>query len=161
MTHFFQIKSHSLSLGFSLYPYSIEVYHHTIVACQFTYPLMSLLGVFTPNVKGIYLYVLTVIGTGLFGYTFMAAKLSPCAPLVEYMSGRVLIGLVWVAKYFVLYYIRVMLGNYFRRVSGHRGLFWFGVLTQVGSLLGAVIIYVMTEHVHMFQERKICLTYNC
>lgn len=147
--------------SFSLYPYSIEVYHHTIVACQFAYPLMSFLGAFVPQVRSRTLYFLTLIGTGLFAYAFIAAKLSPCSPFVDRLSGRVIIALVWVAKYCVLYYIRVVLGNYFRRKSGHRGLFWFGILTQIGSLVGAVAIYIFTEHFLWFRERSICVNYFC
>ena len=153
--------SRSYRSGFSLHPYSIEVYHHTIIACQFAYPLMSLLGAFTTRMRSRYLCPLTLIGTGLFACTFIAAKLSPCSPLVERLIGRILIALAWVSKYCVLYFIRVLLGNYFRRTSGHRGLFWFGVLTQIGSLIGAVIIYIFTEHLHFFHERKICLSYSC
>jgi hypothetical protein len=122
---------------------------------------MSLLGVFVPHVRSRYLYLLAVIGTGLFAYTFVAAKLSPCSPLVDQLAGQLLIGFSWTLKYCVLYYIRVLLGNYFRRTSGHRGLFWFGVSTQIGALIGAVVIYVFTEHLHMFHERKICVTYAC
>ena len=144
-----------------MYPYSIEVYHHTLVACQFAYPLMSLLGVFVPHLRSRYIYLLTVIGTGLFTYTFIAAKLSPCSPLVDQFIGRILISLSWVLKYCVLYFIRVLLGNYFGRKSGHRGLFWFGVLTQIGSLIGALVIYLFTEHLHLFHERKICVSYRC
>lgn len=148
-------------VGYSLYPYSIEVYHHTIIACQFAYPLMSLLGAFIPKIRPSVMYLLTLVGTGLFAYAFIAAKLSPCSPLVDRLSGRVIIALVWVGKYCVLYYIRVLLGNYFRRKSGHRGLFWFGILTQIGSLVGAVTIYLFTEHFYLFHERKICLNYSC
>ncbi|CAF0877631.1 unnamed protein product [Rotaria sp. Silwood1] len=147
--------------SFSLYPYSIEVYHHTIIACQFAYPLMSFLGVLVPSLRSRHIYILTVIGTGLFAYTFMAAKLSPCSPLVDQFTGRLLISFSWVLKYCVLYFIRVLLGNYFRRKSGHRGLFWFGVLTQIGSLIGAVVIYLLTDHLHLFRERKICVSYSC
>ncbi|CAF0723018.1 unnamed protein product [Rotaria sordida] len=147
--------------SFSLYPYSIEVYHHTIIACQFAYPLMSFLGVLVPSLRSRYIYILTIIGTGFFAYTFIAAKLSPCSPLVDQFIGRVIIALSWILKYCILYFIRVLLGNYFRRKSGHRGLFWFGVLTQIGSLIGAVTIYIFTDHLHLFRERKICTSYAC
>ncbi|UJR35309.1 hypothetical protein I4U23_028071 [Adineta vaga] len=147
--------------SYSLYPYSIEVYHHTIVACQFAYPLMSLLGVFVSHLRSRYIYLLSIVGTGLFGYTFIVAKLSPCSPLVGRLIGRIMISVCWVLKYCVLYFIRILLGNYFGRKSGHRGLFWFGVLTQIGSLIGALIIYLFTEHLHLFHERKICVSYSC
>lgn len=122
---------------------------------------MSLLGVVIPTLRPRFLYILTVIGTALFAYTFIAAKLSPCSPLVGKLIGRLIISFCWVLKYCVLYFIRVLLGNYFRRTSGHRGLFWFGVLTQIGSLIGAVIIYVLTEPLQLFEERKICGSYSC
>ncbi|CAF4986085.1 unnamed protein product, partial [Rotaria socialis] len=147
--------------SYSLYPYSIEVYHYTIIACQFAYPLMSLLGVFVPKLPSRYLYVLTVIGTGLFGYTFLAAKLSPCSPLVDQFIGKLVISTSWFLKYCILFFIRILVGNYFRHKSGHRGLFWFGFLTQIGSLIGAVVIYLFTDHLKLFEQREVCLSYSC
>ena len=122
---------------------------------------MSLVGVFIPHLRTRYIHALTVFGTGLFAYTFIAAKLSPCSPLVGRLIGRLVISFCWVLKYCVLFFIRVLIGNYFQRTSGHRGLYWFGVLTQVGALIGAVIIYFLTEHLHLFHERRICITYEC
>ena len=122
---------------------------------------MSLVGVFIPHLRSRYIYVLTIFGTGLFAYTFITAKLSPCSPLVDRMIGRIIISFCWVLKYCVLYFIRILIGNYFQHISGHRGLYWFGVLTQVGALIGAVVIYFLTEHLHLFHERKICTFYEC
>lgn len=122
---------------------------------------MSLVAVFVPHIRSRYIHVLTIFGTGLFIYTFITAKLSPCSPLVDQMIGRIVISLCWVLKYCVLYFIRILIGNYLQRTSGHRGLYWFGVLTQVGALTGAVVIYLFTEHLHLFHERKICISYEC
>ncbi|CAF1199459.1 unnamed protein product [Rotaria sordida] len=46
---------------FSLYPYSIDVYHKTIIACQFSGPLMLLIAIFLKRTPTIVLYILTII----------------------------------------------------------------------------------------------------
>ncbi|CAF1007133.1 unnamed protein product, partial [Didymodactylos carnosus] len=68
---------------------------------------------------------------------------------------------VWVFMYCVLYYERIIIGNYLLHHSGHRGLFWFGVLTQIGSLIGAIIIYLLTSVFNVFKERQFCQYYSC
>ncbi|CAF1018937.1 unnamed protein product, partial [Didymodactylos carnosus] len=56
---------------------------------------------------------------------------------------------------------RISIGNYFREVSGHRGLFWFGAISQLASLIGAIFIYLLTSVFNEFQERDVCKHYVC
>ncbi len=53
-------------------------------------------------------------------------------------------------------YLRILMGNYFRKKLGHRGLVWFGAATQLGALTGAVIMFILGNNVQLFKERNIC-----
>lgn len=48
------------------------------------------------------------------------------------------------------------MGHYFRKHLGHRGLVWFGMATQIGALLGAVVVFILTNSFQLFHERNLC-----
>jgi MFS-type transporter involved in bile tolerance (Atg22 family) len=48
------------------------------------------------------------------------------------------------------------MGHYFRKNFGHHGLIWFSVATQIGALIGALIIFILTNTFQLFQERNMC-----
>jgi riboflavin transporter 2 len=56
---------------FSLNAYSETTFHYTIIASQFAYPIMTLIGVFIPEVPSKIVYFLYLISTGLFVYIFL------------------------------------------------------------------------------------------
>ena len=53
-------------------------------------------------------------------------------------------------------YLRLLMGHYFRKKLGHRGLVGFSVATQSGALIGALIIFILTNSFELFKERNIC-----
>ncbi|CAF1279414.1 unnamed protein product [Didymodactylos carnosus] len=149
--------------SFSLNPYGIDTFHYVIIACQFCYPLVSLVAALRPklfNMPPVGIYFITLLGTIAFVYVFITAKLSPCSPLVDHMSGKWLISFVWIFIYIVFYYERISLANYINRTSGRRGLFWYGSLTQAGAFVGAAFIFILTL-LNLFKERDVCLDYPC
>ena len=60
----------------------------------------------------------------------------------------------------VFYYERICLGNYLNEECGHRGLFWYGQLTQAGAFIGATFIFSLTLF-DTFEERDFCRLYQC
>ncbi len=67
---------------------------------------------------------------------------------------------MWIFLYLVFYYERIALGNYFNDTSGHRGLFWYGLLTQAGACTGAFFIFGLSRG-NVFKERDLCTSYQC
>jgi Protein of unknown function (DUF1011) len=122
---------------------------------------MILLAIFLKRISAIALYVLMVIGTILFAYIFTTAMLSPCSPLVNQTSGSVLIALAWVTMNCIFNFIRITIAHYIKRTSGHRGLYWYGILTQTGSFCGALTIFLLTSQFNVFHERHLCQAYAC
>ena len=67
---------------------------------------------------------------------------------------------MWLAVYLIFYYERIALGNHFNENVGHRGLFWYGLLTQAGAFTGAIFIFTLTSF-DVFKERALCEKYQC
>jgi hypothetical protein len=67
---------------------------------------------------------------------------------------------MWIFIYLIFYFERIALGNYFNDTSGHRGLFWYGLLTQAGAFTGALIIFTLSSF-DVFKERDPCINYQC
>ncbi|CAF1128524.1 unnamed protein product [Didymodactylos carnosus] len=89
------------------------------------------------------------------------AKMSPCSPLVDRVVGKYIVAGVWTLTALTYYCQRISIGNYFREISGHRGLFWFGAISQFASLIGAIFIYLLTSVFNEFKERDVCKHYAC
>ncbi|CAF1143492.1 unnamed protein product [Adineta steineri] len=141
---------------FSLNAYSVTTFHYTIITSQFAYPVMTLVAAFIPEVSSKIIYSLYAISTGLFVYIFLTAKLSPCPPLVNQIFGHLIIFFVWILMNLTCSYIRILMGNYFRKNLGHRGLICFGIATQLGALIGATTNFALTNTFELFKERNIC-----
>ncbi|CAF0854742.1 unnamed protein product [Rotaria sordida] len=141
---------------FSLNAYSATTFHYTIIANSFAYPIMTLIGAFIPEVSSKQIYFLYVIHVVFFIYIFITAKLSPCPPLVNNILGHVIIFFVWILASLTGSYIRILMGNYFRKTRDHRGLIWFGLATQIGAFVGSLIIFILTNNFELFKERNIC-----
>ncbi|CAF0984146.1 unnamed protein product [Rotaria sp. Silwood1] len=141
---------------FSLNAYSATTFHYTIIANSFAYPIMTLIGAFIPEVSPKSISFLYMTHTIFFVYIFLTAIFSPCPPLVNSILGHIIIFFVWILIYLTGSYIRILMGNYFRKKKDHRGLVWFGLATQIGAFVGSFIIFILTNISELFKERNIC-----
>lgn len=149
--------------SYSLNPYGAETFHYVLIICQCCYPFVSLMASIRPQsfeVSSIGIIISTISGTLAFVYIFLSAYWSPCSPFVDKQFGSYIIAIMWTLVYLIFYYERIVLGNYLNKTSGHRGLFWYGLLTQIGALIGATFIFVLTVY-DVFKERDLCTPYNC
>ncbi|CAF1344369.1 unnamed protein product [Rotaria sordida] len=149
--------------SYSLNPYGPSTFHYVIILCQCCYPFVSLLASTFPNlftVSTIGIIISTISGSLAFFYIFLTAYMSPCSPFVDEWSGKYIIAIIWALVYLIFYYERIVLGNYFNKTSGHRGLFWYGLLTQAGAFIGALFIFILTTF-DVFKERDLCTYYPC
>ncbi|CAF1276533.1 unnamed protein product [Didymodactylos carnosus] len=90
--------------SYALNPYGTRTYHYIIILCEFCYPFVSLVSMLKPKLfqlRSLSLTLVvcfsTIMGTSAFAYIFVAAKMAPCSPLVDYLSGKILI-----VRYFIL-----------------------------------------------------------
>ncbi|CAF2135370.1 unnamed protein product [Rotaria magnacalcarata] len=141
---------------FSLNAYSATTFHYTIIANSFACPLMTLVGTFIPEVSSKTIGAFLITHIGLFVYIVLTAKMSPCPPLVSTILGPAIIFFVWILIQLIGSYIRILMGNYFRKTKDHRGLVWFSLATQTGALFGSLTMFILTINVQLFKERNIC-----
>ncbi|KAL7991214.1 hypothetical protein Chor_002453 [Crotalus horridus] len=67
--------------------------------------------------------------------------------------------ITWVSFTGALTYVKVMLGMVLRSCS-HNALVWYGAVEQLGSLLGAVLMFPLVNVYHFFQSADFC-SYQC
>ncbi len=58
------------------------------------------------------------------------------------------------------YYIRLVIGNRIRQqYQRESGLFWLGATSQMGSLVGAIPMFLLVNVYSVFKSRYACQTY--
>ena len=62
---------------------------------------------------------------------------------------------VWVLAAFMMTYAKISVAGVLRRV-GRRALIWFGLATQGGSLLGAVVGFLLVNEAQLFHAASWC-----
>lgn len=61
----------------------------------------------------------------------------------------------WVCAFLLLSYVRTVL-TVLMAAQGETALFWVGAATQLGAVLGSVVLYVPINHFGVFIERSAC-----
>ncbi|XP_040207989.1 solute carrier family 52, riboflavin transporter, member 2-like [Rana temporaria] len=98
-------------------------------------------------------------GVILGSYLMVLAALSPCPPLVGSTAGIVLVVLAWSLFLGLLSYLKVVIGSLLHE-AGHSALLWCGAAIQVGSLIGALLMFPMVSIYHLFHSGRDCQD-NC
>ena len=53
-------------------------------------------------------------------------------------------------------YVKLSLASLLAARGGAKGLHWCGGVTQIGSLIGAVVIFVLVNHAKLFTSKYPC-----
>ncbi|CAF1030086.1 unnamed protein product [Adineta ricciae] len=150
------------SIGtYAVLPYSQRAYYIFSLILPISNPLSVLLGIFLRSILSIFtLTILLVCATCISIYVIVVAALSPCPPLHDSAGGAVLIISCYFLAYLLFYYIKLVLGNRIRQeFPRESGLFWFGAASQLGSLVGAVPMYLLINVYNIFKSRAVCQAY--
>ncbi|CAF4369391.1 unnamed protein product, partial [Rotaria sordida] len=124
-------------------------------------PLSVLIGLFIRSIlKYISIFILFTFATCVSLYVIIVAFLSPCPPFHDTTGGAILVISCYFLTYLVFYYIRLVIGNRVRQeYQNHSGLFWLGAASQMGSLLGAIPMYLLINIYNKFKSRNACQVY--
>ncbi|XP_054247961.1 solute carrier family 52, riboflavin transporter, member 3 [Indicator indicator] len=141
--------------SYSCLPYGNTAYHLTATLSSVANPLACMVAMILPRRSLALLGILTVVGTGCGAYNMAMAVMSPCPILQQSPWGDVTIVLFWVLFTGMLTYVKVMAGVILRSLS-HSALVWYGALEQLGSLLGALIMFPLVNIYHFFQSADYC-----
>ncbi|XP_005072582.1 solute carrier family 52, riboflavin transporter, member 3 [Mesocricetus auratus] len=140
---------------YSCLPYGPVAYHLSATLSSVASPLACFLPIFLPNRSLLFLGLLTVLGTGFGAYNMAMAAMSPCPTLQGHWGGEVLIVLSWVLFAACLSYVKVMLGIILRDRS-RSALLWCGAAVQLGSLIGALLMFPLVNVLQLFSSADYC-----
>lgn len=141
--------------SYSCLPYGSVAYHLTVTLSAIAGPLAMSLGFFinTPAVK--LLNGLMVIVLVLSGFICYLAAMSPYPPLQNSWVGELIVVLLWIVVCGLIGFIKMGITTLYRPDPG-RGLYYTGVATQIGSLVGAIATFVLVNHAKVFKSYSPC-----
>ncbi|NXT18582.1 S52A3 protein, partial [Syrrhaptes paradoxus] len=141
--------------SYSCLPYGNTAYHLAATLSSMANPLACVLAMFLPSRSLTLLGTLTVLGTGFGAYNMAMAVMSPCPLLQQSQWGDATIILSWVLFTGTLSYVKVMAGVILRSRS-HSALVWYGAMEQLGSLLGALVMFPLVNVYNFFESANYC-----
>ncbi|XP_075294480.1 solute carrier family 52, riboflavin transporter, member 3 isoform X2 [Opisthocomus hoazin] len=141
--------------SYSCLPYGNTAYHLTATLSSMANPLACIVAMVLPSRSLALLGVLTAVGTGFGAYNMAIAVMSPCPLLQQSQWGDATIVLSWVLFTGTLSYVKVMAGVILRSRS-HSALVWYGAVEQLGSLLGALLMFPLVNIYDFFQSADYC-----
>ncbi|OPJ84976.1 solute carrier family 52, riboflavin transporter, member 3 [Patagioenas fasciata monilis] len=141
--------------SYSCLPYGNTAYHLATTLSSMANPLTCMVSMVLPGRSLALLGTLTIAGTGFGAYNMAIAVMSPCPILQQSQWGDVTIVLSWVLFTGTLSYVKVMAGVILRSRS-HSALVWYGAAEQLGSLLGALVMFPLVNVYDFFTSADYC-----
>ncbi|NXJ83205.1 S52A3 protein, partial [Trogon melanurus] len=141
--------------SYSCLPYGNTAYHLTATLSSAANPLACIVAMVLPCRSLVLMGILATLGTGFGAYNMAMAVMSPCPLLQQSQWGDATIILSWVLFTGTLSYVKVMAGVILRSRS-HSALLWYGAVEQLGSLLGALVMFPLVNIYHLFQSADYC-----
>jgi len=133
--------------SFSCLPYGNNVYHLAVTLNAMANPTMAFLAMFFPCNRQDLIALLTLIGAAMAGYIMATALYSPAMISTQAVGGTLVV-LTWVALGALFSYVKVCIAGICRESEK---LFWCGAVTQLGSALGALLMFILVNQVNLFQ----------
>ncbi|KAJ8670375.1 hypothetical protein QAD02_001634 [Eretmocerus hayati] len=141
--------------SYSCLPYGNVAYHLTVTLASMAGPLAMCSGFFFKNPKISSLSSLMTLVLILSSLVFYLAIKSPTPPLQNSWQGKFLVVVLWILVSGFIGFIKMGVTTLFRPDPG-RGLYYTGVATQVGSLVGAITTFTLVNYTKIFQSYSPC-----
>lgn len=150
------------SIGtYAVLPYSQRAYYISSIILPLSNPLSVLIGLFVRSIlKCITVSILFIFAVCFSVYVMIVSFLSPCPPLHDTPGGGILVISCYFFAHLLFQYIRLVIGNRIRQeYPRESGLFWFGATSQMGSLVGAIPMFLLINVYDVFKSRNVCQEY--
>nr|XP_056700171.1 solute carrier family 52, riboflavin transporter, member 3 [Euleptes europaea] len=141
--------------SYSCLPYSNMAYHLAATLSSVANPLACTIATFLPSRSLPILGTVALTGTAFGAYNMAMAAMSPCPLLQRSEWGDAIIVVCWILFTGTLSYVKVMTGMILRSHS-HSALVWYGAVEQLGSLLGAVVMFPLVNVYSLFRSADFC-----
>ncbi|XP_035218805.1 solute carrier family 52, riboflavin transporter, member 3-A-like isoform X2 [Stegodyphus dumicola] len=141
---------------YSCLPYGSLAFHLTVTLSSFANPLCCFVAMFLPISSVAAISGLTVYVFIWGAYIMTIALLSPTPPFVDSALGGSLVVLAWVMVSGIVAYIKTCIASVLRREGGQPALYRCGILTQVGTAVGAIITFSLVQYTTVFHSYSPC-----
>jgi riboflavin transporter 2 len=141
--------------SYSCLPYGNLAYHLTVTLASMAGPLAMSTGFFIKNPKVSLLSTIMSINLVLSAIVFYLAVQSPTPPLQNSWFGEFLVVILWILVSGFNGFVKMGITTLFRPDPG-RGLYYTGVATQIGSLIGAITTFILVNYTKIFQSYSPC-----
>uniref|UniRef100_A0A1A8IWJ1 Riboflavin transporter n=1 Tax=Nothobranchius kuhntae TaxID=321403 RepID=A0A1A8IWJ1_NOTKU len=147
--------------SFTCLPYSTMTFHLSVVLGNIANPLACFLAMFVVLRSSAGLGFLSLAAGVFAAYLMALAALSPCPPLLgNPVAGVTLVVISWVLFTGMFSYLKVVVGILLHE-AGHAALLWCGISIQVGSLVGALVMFPLVNVYQVFTRAQDCVDNHC
>ena len=141
--------------SYSCLPYGNVAYHLTVTLASMAAPLAMCTGFVIKNPKVNWLSWFMAVVLVLSAFVFYLAVKSPEPPLQNSWVGEFMVVLLWILVCGLGGFIKMGITTLFRPDPG-RGLYYTGIATQVGSLIGAITTFILVNNAKIFHSYSPC-----
>lgn len=141
--------------SYACLPYGSQSYHLAVTLANIANPLACFIAFFLPVKSQTIIGAVTSAGSLISVYILLLAAHSPEPPLVNTTGGAVLAVASYVAVYLLLTFSKVTIATLFR-YEGRKALLWCGASQQLGSAVGAAIMFVLVNVYKLFEQKYPC-----
>ncbi|XP_067619672.1 solute carrier family 52, riboflavin transporter, member 3-A isoform X2 [Eurosta solidaginis] len=137
--------------SYSSLPYGNSAYHLSVTLSVIANPVACFMAIFIPHTSLRPIYALCSLCAILTAYVFTTACMSPIPPLHGTNAGEIIVIFTWTLLIGAVSYTKLSISS-IMRAQGGRSLVWTGGLTQIGALLGSVLIFILINYTNTFRE---------
>lgn len=137
---------------YSSLPYGQLAYHLATNLAVIANPLSCAVAALLPLKSLGGLVFITAGGLGCAAYILLLAVQSPNPVLVGTVAGAAIMVSAWVLFVSLTTFVKCRLAAGTMAHGGARSLLWYGVATQGGSFVGALVMFVLTNYTNIFKS---------
>ncbi|XP_069115768.1 riboflavin transporter 2-like [Argopecten irradians] len=140
---------------YSCLPYGNDVYHWSVTLSNIANPIACFLAFLFPVVPQRIICCVAAGGFATTAFIMYTASASPDAILLDSGAGPILVVLAWIITMALLTFAKVTIATLFRS-EGKESLRVYGIGSQAGSTLGAIIMYILINVSGKFENAATC-----
>ncbi|OWF46794.1 solute carrier family 52, riboflavin transporter, member 3-B-like [Mizuhopecten yessoensis] len=138
---------------YSCLPYGTDIYHWSVTLSNIANPMACFVAFVFPVVSQRIIYGVTTAGFATASYILYTASSSPTPAFPD--IGPTLVVLTWVFTTTLLTFAKVSIATLFLN-EGKDALRMYGIGSQSGSTLGAIIMYILINVIGKFENAEPC-----
>ncbi|XP_041375067.1 solute carrier family 52, riboflavin transporter, member 3-B-like [Gigantopelta aegis] len=141
--------------SYSVLPYGNSAYHLAVNLANIANPLACFVTFFFQIQSVVAITGLVAVGSVVGAFCIFLATSSPDPVLAGEDWGSAMVVIAWVLVVLLLSYPKVAIAGLLR-LRGKRALLWCGIVTQIGSALGAITMFLSVNIFKLFVQGSPC-----